>query len=500
MKKLRYIALATLMLMGVSSCNKWLDITPTGQVEASKILTDEKGFNYASAGVYSLLGGSSMYGKALQYGQMDVLAQYYDFSTLTLHDYKSISEYDFEDTESVNFFNTIWSTYYEAIAQNNLILQSIDLNGAQIANSELFEGEAYGLRAFMHFELLKYFAPAIRNSSDLDKKAIPYRKNFDVVALEFNTIQETIDLIEADLLKALELLANDPIKIYGREGDANENQLEYTNVLKRRGTRMNYYATLGLLARLKMWEGDKSGALVYAERLINEADGVINLTQTFGEASELIRDIVCQSEFLFAIYNDNMYDLAGANWGFGDYTVSAEESLIFSETYHLSTITSLYTNLPDGSGRDYRFIRWFVAPLGSSDYQFTKLAEPVESVAVPPVPYWPELPVMKLSEIYYIACEALIGVDNTKAVEYLEAVRETRGLDLIVGTFDDATLMDYLEREMRKDFYGEGIMYSFYKRTLRPIDIGSGKIPVSESMYLFPIPDSEYEFSPNEKK
>ena len=42
-----------------------------------------------------------------------------------------------------------------------------------------------------------------------------------------------------------------------------------------------------------------------------------------------------------------------------------------------------------------------------------------------PYAYYPEIPIMRLSEIYYIACEAQIGVDNTLALQYLNDVRST---------------------------------------------------------------------------
>ncbi|MEG0796881.1 MAG: hypothetical protein RR397_10330 [Odoribacter sp.] len=59
------------------SCNSWLDVTPQGQVEASDMLSSEKGYNSALGGVYYTLSSSTLYGKELSYGLMDLLAQYW---------------------------------------------------------------------------------------------------------------------------------------------------------------------------------------------------------------------------------------------------------------------------------------------------------------------------------------------------------------------------------------------------------------------------------------
>ncbi len=52
--KFRYILIG-LTLLGMTSCNNWLDVTPQGQVEGSDLLTNEKGYNAALNDVYYTL-------------------------------------------------------------------------------------------------------------------------------------------------------------------------------------------------------------------------------------------------------------------------------------------------------------------------------------------------------------------------------------------------------------------------------------------------------------
>ncbi|MFR6542514.1 MAG: hypothetical protein ACLUPL_08150 [Butyricimonas virosa] len=47
-------------------------------------------------------------------------------------------------------------------------------------------------------------------------------------------------------------------------------------------------------------------------------------------------------------------------------------------------------------------------------------------------------------------------VDNGKALEYLNEVRDSRNLAKLAGPYGNEELMEYLMREMRKDFIGRG--------------------------------------------
>lgn len=58
-----------------------------------------KGCNSAVGGIYYTLSSSSLYGQNLSYGLIDVLAQYYDFSTNTSHNYYQLAQYDYARSE-----------------------------------------------------------------------------------------------------------------------------------------------------------------------------------------------------------------------------------------------------------------------------------------------------------------------------------------------------------------------------------------------------------------
>ena len=73
-------------------------------------------------------------------------------------------------------------------------------------------------------------------------------------------------------------------------------------------------------------------------------------------------------------------------------------------------------------------------------------------------------------------------------------------MSLIQTVPDDATLLEYLVREMRKDFIGDGRTFLMHKRLFYDIYTVRGEtIPASDNIFVIPIPDDEYEFSGIEK-
>ena len=115
MKTKIYILL--LMLLPLVSCNDWLDITPKGQTEASDLLSDEKGYNSALAGVYYILSDTTLYGRELSYGMSDLLAQYWDISNNIHHSMYQLAQYHYTETYASEKINAVWGKLYQGITQ-----------------------------------------------------------------------------------------------------------------------------------------------------------------------------------------------------------------------------------------------------------------------------------------------------------------------------------------------------------------------------------------------
>lgn len=498
MKKLIIICLSILVF---ASCNDWLTVTPKGQVEAEDLLKDEKGYNSALAGVYYTLSSSPLYGREMTYSMMDLLAQYWDIANNTSHNYRDIVKYDYSGTYAKSVIGSIWKNLYTAISQCNRILESLEHNRRSIEYSELMESEALALRAFCHMELFRLFGPVIRQAGDLDKKAIAYRTKFDVVALEFESGKSILNKVKRDLTDALALAANDPIKTQGRKGDGNASRLDYNDVIAYRGGRMNYFAILGMLARTEQLLLNQEGAYTYATRIISELEEypvLAFVTKENLELNEVFRDYIYSAEMLFGLNNWNLYDMTNPTFYMNnEITGNANIAFPITTTLYETFLNQIYAL--EGGGTDNRLRYWFERQASGTYYDITKLRKAIRGANMA-APYDPEIPVMRLSEVYYIACEAQIGKNNTLALSYLNKVRDARNLTAITGDVTDESLLLSLVRDMRKEFIGEGRMFPAYKRLYYPIYVKTGvTVLPTDAMFVFPIPDAEYEYSPNEK-
>lgn len=493
-RQIIYLVIASLCFL---SCGNWLDITPKGQVEAKDLLKNEKGYNSALDGVYYKLSSNTLYGRDLTYGMMDVLAKYWNLSGKSLSAYYKQSLYDYQDKSSKERFEAIWTIMYQAIGQTNLIIESMELNRNQIKYAELIEGEAYALRAFIHMELVAMYGPVIKTEADLDKECIAYRTGFNNVALKFESVRSILTKAKGDLAKAMELLKNDPIITGDRYSDGNTSVIDYHSVLQYRGARMNYFGARALVMRAELALLNKSEASVIAKELIDafNSSTLFKLATLSGDMA----DVNCGSEMLFALYRNDLwsdaYSILGINIG------TTPENFGITPAHFKVISEDIYGRSPDGSGLDYRLNLWYkkVTSGSLSFYNFNKLCE-TSYTGTARLPYYPEIPIIRLSEIYYTACEANIGVNNALAMRYLNAVRKARNLTDLDENQSNDLVKEYLLRDMRKEFIGEGRMFPTYKRMNTSFYVSKKEtITPTDEKFIFIIPDSEYEYSPNEK-
>lgn len=102
---------------------------------------------------------------------------------------------------------------------------------------------------------------------------------------------------------------------------------------------------------------------------------------------------------------------------------------------------------------------------------------------------------IRMSEVYYIAAEAIFDTNPKEAQSYLELVKKGRGVS---KKFDNVTnksdFINLLVNDARREFLGEGQIFYMFKRLNRAMPgmsyYDSDVLPTEENMVL-PKPDSE---------
>ena len=310
MREMKYIILLGFILLG-GACNEWLDVEPLGQVDAEKMFEDEKGCLQTLTGAYMLLASTEAYGEELTVGFVDEIVRYWNKASKAY-------DFDYQDATLVGRFDGTWGKMYEAIANLNLLLQNLkDSDKEKFENYNLIRGEALGLRAYIHLDLLRLFGPVLKEG--LNQKSIPYREEFSNQLVTFMTAEEVLGKIEKDLLEAYVLLANDPIKEYGRKAGKNLDNKDLA--FQYRGVRMNYYAVCGTLARCYQLKGNYSDALKYAKEII-DATTIFQLLKRDDIMDSKGANLMFERELIWSLYDEKLETKLGAKiYTYFKYTI-----------------------------------------------------------------------------------------------------------------------------------------------------------------------------------
>ena len=167
MKKLINKTIILSLFVALTGCNDWLDVSPKADMKAEDLFGTEAGFRDALVGVYALMCGTNSYGRDLTYGYLDVLAQYYNSPLKTTssgyeHNFKNAAEYKYTEKTEESRISSIWSNHFSAVANINQAMLFIDENKGVFTSPEVhdvYKGEFLALRAFLHFDILRLFAP-----------------------------------------------------------------------------------------------------------------------------------------------------------------------------------------------------------------------------------------------------------------------------------------------------------------------------------------------------
>lgn len=442
------------------ACKKWVFVEPKTEIREEAFFSSQQAFQEALNGVYASMGSPKMYGMNMTWGLVDAMGGMYFEGKLETQ-YQKAAQGQFDDALTEQMIIEIWSGCYTSIANINNLLQNLERSDANIftgSDRQLLEGEALGLRALLHFDLLRLFGP-VSGTGDWNKPLMPY---VTVYGREVNpkiSPAQVIERVLADLVKAEGLLANDPVKA-GTYNAA-------------RKVRFNYYAAKALEARVYSWINDHPKALAAAETVINAASARFPWVSVASIVNE--GNMIFSSELIFALYINN---LKGQIEGKLD-NIAFTGGFFADFVPHFGLNNDQMQEQFEAAGAgvtDYRNIYSLKELSGTGFFGnlvttlvYKKLhqtgAAGIFGDVVFPDSVSRRLPVMRISEMHYIAAESKMLSDPAGAVSHLNTVREMRGITAPLSASLPADLIQQeIFKEYRKEFTNEGQVFFYRKR------------------------------------
>ena len=467
-----------LALLLLASCKKWTDIKPSIEVRGELIFSNETTVQEALNGVYGRMTQTAGYGRNLTWGFVDIMGGLYNTARLQSFEADAAAG-KFGNSSAESIIEQLWNNTYTAIANDNNLISNIDKADAAIFsgnNKNLIKGEALGLRAMLHFDLLRLFGPAV-NSSGWNQPMLPYVTLYSSNVTTRSTGPDFLAKLQADLSQAEELLKEDKIRTSA-----------VADELRARKVRFNYYAVKALQARVYLWAGDKVKAQEAAMVVINAAPSKFQWTGASGISSlGTFYDYILSSENIFSLYVNNLKDFIAGKL----VNISTTGTVTQDLQPHYGITEAIRQEMYESGSvgvTDYRSIYMIGTETkgANTTVLYKKLHQSgglTSSGEQKPFGYAENrIPMMKVAEMFYIAAECLADTDPAQAVSLLNTVRTNRGISSpLAASLNDTQIHPEIRKEYRKEFPCEGQFFYYRKRR-------------GEVNYILPVPKRELEY------
>ncbi|UKJ08564.1 RagB/SusD family nutrient uptake outer membrane protein [Solitalea lacus] len=470
MKKIKYITLALLGVLSVSSCKDYLTVDPQTMVDQQKLYTTETGFKDALTGIYLQMKSSQLYGEAMTMTTMEHLVSSWDVDVNTTSE--KLNFFNYTDAGVANTFESIFGAEYKAIANINAILDHIDEKKDVFKPGmyETIKSECLALRAYCHLDILRLFGPIPSNTTE--GNMLPYVTSLTHTpnaGVSFSIYQQALlkDLDEAAALaQKVDPILNFSLAQLSNPGPANA-FYPSDNYLAYRYLRMNYYAIKALQARAYLWFGNNEKAYECARVVIDAKNNDGSLKFRLGTSADFANsDYVLTCEQIFGVFDNGLFKRNDA---------------ILATLRKGASSTTINTQLYGSTGKDIREVNGLWKTV-TAKYALNKYKMNTETSTLK------QIPLLRLSEMYLIAVET---APAGEAQQFWDKFRTARNLGAFTLPTDAAQIRDQVIKEYRKEFYGEGQAFFAYKRVNAAKSLITFAPATATVNYLLPMPKTE---------
>ncbi len=461
------------------SCSKdFLTKTPNTAVDISLAVGSEGDLSVALNGAYSSLRATDLYGRTLPV-KGDLMADNAFVTTANSGRYISFNNYSFNNGDA--YALGIWQNAYIAIKTANTVINATLPTSVNVSE---YQGEAYAIRALMHFELVRNYAhpytvapgdPGIPIVTSFNQNATPAR----------NTVKEVYTAVIADLEKA------------------------YSLMTQYRGTAyFSKYAARALEARVYQNMGDWQNAQTAALDVINNSGWVLLPAASYvspsgaatvsqanyspgGYWANPATQTSSKNETLFEVSSDltnnqGFDQLGGIYLTIGGY---------YGDILGTADLHALYSSTDVRAGLNPVGIRSGQAGTVYLNYKYPNASNTTDK---------DDVKVLRLSDIILIAAEAYYNNgDAVNALKYLNMIAKQRDLSFTGYASSGGQVLEDILTERRKELAFEGSRFWDLVRLKRTFTKVSNQNPLATITVaptniglILPIPVAELNANP----
>ncbi len=473
----KYLLFFVFLSVHLCACEDFLDQKSQLQVDAEHMFQTEQGFKDALTQCYVGLAGDYLYGKYMSYGPIETMAQHWELQS---NNWENLYQLDFTLDNARQIFELIYGEMYNVIVHANDVLRFLEKNGAVIESGQtrdVIEGEARAIRAFVHFDVLRLFGQMpfepgktvrLGYAETVGKQEIPF--------LDFDSYVEKL-LKDLDMAEAL-LAESDPllVKSLATLDETGENEdffLDY------RRFRFNLYAVKALKARVNLYLGRTEEAYRNALSVIQAktkgGENVISLSgsddlekEFYAMPSESIM-LLSKTDISNTMFSTNSY-----------YISSSRKTMLFEGALTGDIrIRTVWGSESSGLGGAVPLFRKFLQPSSGTGTSSKDLRLKYQVI-----------PLLRLAEMYLIAMET--APSESEANRLYKDFMLSRQM-LVSQDLSLEELRQEIEKQYRRELFGEGQMFFYYKRHSASSMLWGRNSDLTEDNYIVPLPETELE-------
>jgi len=455
------LTISSLLIIGLSACEDFLDKAPQDQISKEEALNDIFSVELALNGAYNLLGQGAYYGEFfplyadLAGGNLKLAS---DITAANEENYRPVYAFSLQPDLSSPATRAYQEMYEVLNAVNNIINAVPTLTDGTEARQNTVLGQALALRALVHFDLSRLYAQPYNFSDDASHPGVVLLENSPSVDDELSraSVDEVYQQIVADLERAITLLPT------------------FSNPY-----RISVEAAKALLARVYLYAGEWSRAASLSGEVINS--GLIGLAST-SEYPQIWQNGYRAAEHIFRLdMSAPVQNLIAGVVGVGAPQPALAVSQDLRELYTETDVRGPGTMMQEDVNGDWLSAKY--------PFSFNRPSD---------------VAIVRLSEVYLIRAEALARLGRPElALADLNVIRERADPTLEFETLQGEALLQAILQERRKELAVEGQHLFDLSRTGRDVvreDCPPGvncNLSYPDPRFVLPIPQNALDANRN---